>query len=77
MSPMAFSAMASDLRRASQAWLRAAASCSRVVRDCSSSVWTSEEQARARSHGGLEEKKTNKKTTSKFDAYSEAALTIA
>jgi hypothetical protein len=28
MSPMAFSLMASDFRRASQAWLRAAASCS-------------------------------------------------
>jgi hypothetical protein len=29
MSPMAFSLMASDLRRAPRAWLRAAVSCSR------------------------------------------------
>jgi hypothetical protein len=29
MAPMVFSLMASDLHRASQAWLRAAASCSR------------------------------------------------
>jgi hypothetical protein len=38
MSPIAFSAMASDLRWASRAWLRAAASCSRDERTCSSSV---------------------------------------
>jgi hypothetical protein len=49
MSPVAFSLMASDLRRASWAWLRAAASCSRDIRDCSSSAWTSEEQAGTRS----------------------------
>jgi hypothetical protein len=38
MSPMAFSLMASDLRRASWAWLRAAASCSWDARDYSISV---------------------------------------
>jgi hypothetical protein len=44
-SELAMSPMASDLRRASRAWLRAATSCSRDARDCSSSSWTSEEQA--------------------------------
>jgi predicted LPLAT superfamily acyltransferase len=38
ISPMAFSLMASNLRRASRAWLRAVASYSRNARDCSSSV---------------------------------------
>jgi hypothetical protein len=33
--------------------LRAAASYSQDARDCSSSAWTSEGQARTRSHGGL------------------------
>jgi hypothetical protein len=57
MSPMAFSTMASNLHRALRAWFREDASCSRDARDCSSSAWTSEEQARTRSHGGLEGKK--------------------
>jgi hypothetical protein len=38
ISLIAFSLMASDLHRASRAWLRAAASCSRDTRDYSSSV---------------------------------------
>jgi hypothetical protein len=77
MSPMAFSAMASDLHRASRAWFRAAESCSRDVRDCSSSAWTSKEQARTRSHGGLEGKKKDRKMTLEFNAYSVATPTSA
>jgi hypothetical protein len=77
MSLMAFSAMASDLRRASRAWFRADASCSRDDRDCSSSVWTSEEQAKTRSHRGLERKKKNREITPKFEMYSGAARTSA
>jgi hypothetical protein len=78
MSPMAFSAMASDLRRASLAWFRVDASCSRDARDCSSSAWTSEEQARTRSHGGLDgKKKKNRKTTPKFKTYFGATPTRA
>jgi hypothetical protein len=77
LSPMAFSAMASVLHRASRAWFRAAVPCSRDARDCSSSAWTSEEQARTKSHRGLERKKKNKKTTLKFNTYSGAAPTSA
>jgi hypothetical protein len=39
-SPNAFSLIAYDLCRASRVWLRAAASCSRDARACSSSSWT-------------------------------------
>jgi hypothetical protein len=77
MSPMAFSAMASDLRRASRAWFRAVVSCSQDARDYSNSVWTSEEQVKTRSHGGLERKKKNRETTPKLDTYSGAASTSA
>jgi hypothetical protein len=72
MSLMAFLLMASDLRRASRAWLRAAASCFRDARDCSSSAWTSERQARMRSHGGLEKKK-KRRTGPRFNTHSGAA----
>jgi hypothetical protein len=71
---MAFSLMASDLHWASWAWLRAAASCSRDARDCSSSVRTSEKPTRTRSHDGLAKKK---KTEPRFDTHSEAAPTSA
>jgi hypothetical protein len=54
---MAFSLMASDLRRASRAWLRAAASRSRDARDCSSSAWSFEGQTKTRSHRVLEKQK--------------------
>jgi hypothetical protein len=75
--PMAFSVMASDLRRASRTWLRAAVSYSRDARDYSSSAWISEEQAKTWSHGGLEKKKKNRKTKPKFNTYSGAAPTCA
>jgi hypothetical protein len=77
MSSMAFSVMASDLRRASWAWFKAATSYSRDARDYSSSAWTSEEQARTRSHGGLVRKKKNRKATPKFNTYSGPAPTSA
>jgi hypothetical protein len=72
MSPMDFSLMASDLRGASQAWLRAAVSCSRDARDYSSSAWTSERQARTIIHGGLGKRR---KTGPRFNTHSEAAPT--
>jgi hypothetical protein len=65
---------ASDLCWASWAWLRAAASYSRDARDCSSSAWTSERQARTRSHGGPEKKR---KTGPRFNTHSGAASTNA
>jgi hypothetical protein len=77
MSSTAFSVMASDLHRASRAWFRADASCSRDAQDCSSSAWTSKEQAETRSHGELEGKKKDNKITPKFDTYSGAAPTSA
>jgi hypothetical protein len=77
MSPMAFSAMASNLCRASRAWFREAVSCSRDAQDCSCSVWTFEEQAKTRSHRGLKKKKKNREATPKFDTYSGAAPTSA
>jgi hypothetical protein len=43
MSSMTFWLMASDLRWASRAWVKAAASYSRAICDCSSSVLTSED----------------------------------
>jgi hypothetical protein len=73
MSPVAFSLMASDLRRASQAWFRAAASYSQDARDYSSSAWTSERQTKTRSYGGLEKKKKGPR----FDTHSGAAPTSA
>jgi hypothetical protein len=53
MSLMAFWLMASDLRWVSQAWLRAVASCSRDMCDCSSSVLTPEKQTKRQAMAGL------------------------
>jgi hypothetical protein len=75
MSLMAFSLMASDLRLASRAWLRAVASCSRDARDRSSSAWTFEEQAGTRSQE--RQKKKKGRTTPKFTTHSGAALMSA
>jgi hypothetical protein len=75
MSPMAFSLMASDLHLASQAWLRAVASCSRDARNCSSSAWTYEGQARTRSHRGHPSDGENLKT-SKFALQGLVSLVI-
>jgi hypothetical protein len=62
--------VASDLRQASRAWLRATASWSQDAGDCSSSAWTSEGQARMRSHDELEKEK--RKTGPRFNTHSEA-----
>jgi hypothetical protein len=72
MSPMAFWLMASDLRWASRAWLRTAASCSQDACNCSSLVLVSEKRTGTRSYGGFAEKG---KTESKPYTHSEAAST--